>query len=281
MNKCLTAVAAAYLAMAGASQLGAQQQPAPKQKSVMNPAPTAKDWADLAKLPDWSGTWNPKITDQDAQARTNMPPWTPKAMEQIRFQLAEEKAGRPPPLFVDCLPEAMPAWMLVTHNSMEVLFTPGRVTMLGESDGNRLRRIYTDDRKHPDDPDPTWHGHSIGHWDGDALVVDTIGVMPQTYIAISEAAGIPNNGDMHIKERIYLDPKNKDILLVDLEITAPKVLTKPWKTTRTYFRQRARAYDIVEGVCLEGYFKPGKDKWGNDVFEPVKHDVGGNRIPPK
>lgn len=278
-KQCLSAVIAACVAFGVTAELGAQ--PAQKQKSEINPAPTAKDWADIAKLPDWSGVWNPKITDQDAQIKTNMPPWTPKAMEQIQFQLKEEREGRPPPLFVNCLPEAMPAWMLVTHNSMEILFTPGRVTMLGESDGSRLRRIYTDGRKHPDDPDPTWHGHSIGHWEGDTLVVDTIGVLPQTYIAISEAAGIPNNGDLHVTERIHLDPKNKDILLVDLEITAPKVLTKPWKTTRIFFRQRARVYDIIEGVCLEGYFKPGKDKWGNDIFEPIKHDVGGNRVPPK
>jgi hypothetical protein len=180
-------------------------------KPDINPPPTGKDWADLAKLPDWSGVWTPKITDQDAQAKNNMPPWNPKANELIKFQLAEEKAGRPPPLFVNCLPEAMPAWMLVTHNAMEILFTPGRVTMLGESDGGRLRRIYTDGRGHPDDPDPTFHGHSIGHWDGDTLVVDTVGVVPQAYIAISEAAGVPNNGDMHIVERIHLSPDNKDI----------------------------------------------------------------------
>src|SRR5438552_44645 len=141
----------------------------------------------------------------------------------LRHQLAEEKAGRPPPLFVNCLPEAMPAWMLVTHNAMEILFTPGRVTLLGESDGNRLRRIYTDGRHHPDDPDPTFHGHSIGRWEGDTLVVDTVGVVPQAYIAISEAAGVPNNGDMRIAELIYL--ASRDILHVELEITAPKVPT--------------------------------------------------------
>jgi len=180
---------------------------------------------------------------------------------------------------VNCLPEAMPAWMLVTHNSMEVLFTPGRVTLLGESDGNRLRRIYTDGRPHPEDPDPTFHGHSIGRWEGDTLVVDTVGVIPQALIAVSEAAGVPNNGDMHITERIRL--AEKDVMHVELEITAPKVMTKPWKTTRIFFRQRARLYDIVEGVCLEGYFRPGKDKDGNDIFIPVQHAVGGNRVPPK
>jgi hypothetical protein len=151
--------------------------------------------------------------------------------------------------------------------------------MLGESDGNRLRRIYTDGRPHPEDPDPTFHGHSIGKWEGDTLVVDTIGVMPQSYIAISEAAGVPNNGDMRIIERIHL--VGKDELHDDIEVIAPNVLTKPWKTTRIYFRQRARKFDIVEGVCLEGYFAPGKDQRGNDIFVPVQHDVGGNRIPPQ
>lgn len=271
--------ASALLALLMGASGSASAAQLPKEKPVINPPPAAKDWADLAKLPDWSGVWNPKITDQDAQVKTNMPPWNAKAAERIKFQMAEEKAGRPPPLFVNCLPEAMPAWMLVTHNSMEILFTPGRVTLLGESDGSRLRRIYTDGRGHPEDPDPTFHGHSIGHWEGDTLVVDTIGVVPQAYIAISEAAGIPNNGDMHITERIHL--ADKDVLHVDLEITAPKVLTRPWKTTRIFFRQRARLYDIVEGVCLEGYFKPGVDQDGYAVYLPVQHDVGGNRVPPK
>ena len=248
-------------------------------KPIINPPPTAKDWANLAKLPDWSGVWNPKITDQDMQVKTNMPPWIPAANELIQFQLAEEKAGRPPPLFVNCLPEAMPSWMLITHNAMEVLFTPGRVTMLGESDGNRLRRIYTDGRPHPEDPDPTFHGHSIGKWEGDTLVIDTIGILPQSLIAVSEAAGVPNNGDMRVIERIRL--VGKDELHDEIEVIAPKVLTKPWKTTRIFFRQRARKYDIVEGVCLEGYFAPGKDKQGNDIFVPIQHDVGGNRIPPQ
>jgi len=248
-------------------------------KPIINPPPTAKDWANLAKLPDWSGVWNPKISDQDNQAKTNMPPWVPAANELIQFQLAEEKAGRPPPLFVNCLPEAMPSWMLITHNAMEVLFTPGRVTMLGESDGNRLRRIYTDGRSHPEDPDPTFHGHSIGKWEGDTLVVDTVGILPQSLIAISEAAGVPNNGDMRVIERIHL--VGKDELHDEIEVIAPHVLTKPWKTTRIFFRQRARKFDIVEGVCLEGYFAPGKDKQGNDVFLPIQHDVGGNRIPPQ
>src|SRR5207237_4575269 len=104
---------------------------AKKPPTVINPPPTAQDWADLAKLPDWSGVWNPKVTDQDAQAKTNPPPWNEKAKKQIDFMFAEEKAGRPPLVFFGCFPESHPSWMLVTHNAMEILFTPGRVTMLG------------------------------------------------------------------------------------------------------------------------------------------------------
>jgi hypothetical protein len=166
--------------------------------------------------------------------------------------------------------------MLVTHNAMEILFTPGRVTMLGESDGNRIRRIYTDGRRHPEVSDPTFHGHSVGHWEGDTLVVDTVDIIPQAPLAVSEAAGLPNNGDMHVIERIHL--ADKDILQDDLEITAPKILTKPWKTTRIFFRQRARKFDIVEGVCATGDLVERVDADGDHIFVPVEKSIWGNTV---
>jgi hypothetical protein len=245
-------------------------------EAALNPRPSARAWAALAKLPDWSGVWTPYISDQDERIRTDPVPWQPKIAEQIAAMNAEEQAGRPRGLFIDCLPEGMPSWMLITHNAMEFAFTPGRVTILGEMDGNRLRRIYTDGRAHPRDPDPTFHGHSIGHWEGQTLVVDTIGVLPEVYIAVSEAVGIPNNGDLHIVERIHL--AGPEILHDDLEIIAPRVLTAPWKTTRIYFRQRARKYDIVEGVCLQGSYAERQDAHGNAVFVPVPQ-ADGNPVP--
>ena len=247
-----------------------------KAPTVINPAPTAQDWADLGKLPDWSGVWNPKITDQDAQVKTNPPPWNEAAAKKIEFMFAEEKAGRPRLIFSYCLPEAHPSWMLISHNAMEILFTPGRVTLLGESDGNRIRRIYTDGRGHPEISDPTFHGHSIGHWEGDTLVVDTVDIVPQAPLAVSEAAGLPNNGDMHVIERIHL--ADKDILHDDLEIIAPKILTKPWKTTRSFFRQRARKFDIVEGVCETGDLAERVNADGDSVFVPVEKSVWGHTI---
>jgi hypothetical protein len=248
-------------------------------KPIINPSPTAQEYADLAKLPDWSGVWNPVISDQDRRIRTDPTPWNEKAAAEVAQMFAEEKAGKPRPLFVECLPEGMPAWMLVTHNALEFLYTPGRVTILGESDGNRLRRVYTDGRPHPEEPDPTFHGHSIGHWEGDTLVVDTVGVMPQSYVAISEAVGVPNNGDLHVIERIHL--AGNDYLHDDLEIIAPKILTKPWKTTRIFTRQRARKFDIVEGVCLQGSFSDAVDSDGNAAFVPVPHQPWGNLVAPK
>jgi len=243
----------------------------------INLPPQPAEWAALAQLPDWSGVWTPTLKDQDARMKSNPIPWNAAAAVQIAKLAAAEKAGNPKGLFVNCLPESMPSWMLITHNALEFLFTPGRVTLLGESDGNRLRRIYTDGRPHPADPDPTFHGHSIGHWENKTLVVDTVGVLPETYIASSEAIGLPNNGDMHIVERIHL--VGPDTLNDDLEISAPHVLTRTWKTKLVLFRQRAKKYDIVEGVCLQGNYSEGKDAAGNAVFVPALQSEGGNTLP--
>jgi hypothetical protein len=265
------------VAIVAAASLSSAQAPK-KAPSIINPAPTAQDWADLGRLPDWSGVWNPKISDQDAQVKTNPPPWNEAAAKKIEFMFAEEKAGRPRLIFSYCLPEAHPSWMLITHNAMEFLFTPGRMTMLGESDGNRIRRIYTDGRPHPEVSDPSFHGHSIGHWEGDTLVIDTVDIIPQAPLAVSEAAGVPNNGDMHVVERIHLAADNKDIMLVELEITAPRVLTKPWKTMRIFFRQRARKFDIVEGVCATGDLAERVNAEGDHIFVPVEKTIWGNTV---
>ena len=243
------------------------------------PSPTEKDWLAISKLPDWSGIWVPMTKDQDAQIKTNPTPWTPKVAKYIEWQVEEAKNSRPAPLFVDCLPEGMPSWMLITHNSMEVLFTPGRVTMLGESDGNRLRRIYTDGRPHPKDVEETFHGHSIGKWEGDTLVIDTVGILPQAWIATAEHLGVPNNGDIQISERIHVEG---NYMRDEMVITAPKVMTKPWKTVRSYVRTRNRGHEITEGQCLGGNFAAKKDENGFDIFVPIPHEKYGNYpAPPK
>ena len=83
---------------------------------------------------------------------------------------------------------------------------------------------------------------------------------------------------MRTVERIRL--AKPDELHVHLKVIAPHVLTKEYETTRIWFRQRARKFDIVEGVCQEGWYAPRIDKDGWHVWVPQPHDVGGNRIPP-
>jgi hypothetical protein len=227
-----------------------------------------------AAPPDLSGVWLPDVRDQHRQQFENVPPWKPEVRTQYQHMLDEEKAGRPFLVLSHCLPHGMPSWMLITHNAFELLETPGRITMLGEVDGNRMRRIYMDGRSHPDDPDLTLHGHSIGRWEGDSLVIDTVAVAPQAYIATSEAAGIPNDGGMHIVERIHLT--QPDVMADDMEITAPKVLSATWKTTRIFRRYPQRHYEVTEGECVQEDLVPGKDKFGNDIFVPNPQNADGS-----
>jgi hypothetical protein len=246
---------------------------------ALNPAPTPKDWAAIAALPDWSGVWVPDVVDQFRKVNTNAPPWNSKAAQEASALTAAEQAGHPKGLFVDCLPNGIPALMLIPHNPLEFVFSPGRVLVLGESDGDRQRRIYTDGRGHPADPDPTFYGHSIGHWEGDTLVVDTVGVLPETYLAVSESVGVANNGDLHVVERLHLSAP--DTLTDDLTITAPHALTAPWKTSRIFYRHRERQYEIGEGICLQGKFAESVDSHGDAVFVPLQYAADGSPLPPK
>ena len=266
--------ALAPLALIAAAPAASQTPP----PDPIIPPPTAADWAAIAELPDLSGTWSPDITDQFRQMNTNPTPWKPEIQEQVDYWFAEEEAGRPKPLLVDCLPHGMPTFMLITHNAIELLPTPGRLTILGESDGNRLRRIWTDGREMPDDPDPNFHGYSVGEWKDGVLHVETTGILPQVYLAISEAVGIPNNGGMTVSEKIYL--QDEDTLVFDMVITAPEILTEPWQTKRLYYRKRQASFEIEEGVCRRGDFMEGTDQWGNAIFEPAHHDGMGNLLPP-
>jgi hypothetical protein len=248
------------------------------QPAASQTAPTAADWAAIADLPDLSGTWSPDIPDQFAQEEANPPPWKPEIAEQVAHWLAEEADGRPKGLFIDCLPHGSPSLMAITHNAIEFLVTPGRVTVLGESDGNRIRRIWTDGRMMPEDPDPTFDGYSVGAWRDGALQVETSAILPQVYLAISESVGIPNNGGMTISETIHL--LDADTLADDMVITAPEILTGPWRTRRLFVRHRERSHEIEQGVCRQGDFLEAEDQWGNAVFEPAHVDGWGNLLPP-
>jgi len=103
-------------------------------------------------------------------------------------------------------------------------------------------------------------------------------VLPQTFIAVSEAVGVPNNGDLHVVERIHL--VGADVLADDLDISAPHVFTHSWKTTRKFHRERGPKANIAEGVCLQGSVAETTDEHGDAVFVPVPQAEGGNPEPP-
>jgi hypothetical protein len=250
---------------------------APAAPAMKDGTARLKEWRRLAKLPDLSGTWTPSPEDRAFPLGRNEPKWLPEIAAQVAQLKADESRGAPHNVFINCLPEGMPSFILMTVSAFEILLTPGRVTILGEFDGNRLRRIYTDGRPHPDDPDLTFNGHSVGHWQDGVLEIDTVAILPQAYLPLGQAVAVPNNGDMHITERLQL--VSPDRLRDELIIEAPHALAEPWHYSRSFIRSRDRRFDIIEASCRQGDFVEAKDPQGNAIFLPVAHEVGGAPLP--
>jgi hypothetical protein len=124
---------------------------------------------------------------------------------------------------------------------MQIVETPKEVIELFEYD-HIVRHIYTDGRTHPTDVKPSYNGHSIGHWEGDTLVVDTIGLNGKNWL---DRVGHPESSRMHILERIHrVDDKT---LQVNFTFEDPKSYVKPW-TAQIRF-QLHPDWDILEHVC--------------------------------
>ncbi len=141
----------------------------------------------------------------------------------------------------NCLPPGMPGIMGQPY-PMEFLLTPGQVTIVIEA-YQQVRHIYTDGRPLPADPDPKFHGSSVGRWEGDTLVVDTVGFSPLTLLA----ANTPHSDKMRIAERFRLaDP---DTMTIETTITDPEALTTPFASSRTL--RRHRDWTLAEYICEE------------------------------
>lgn len=142
-----------------------------------------------------------------------------------------------------CLPPGMPRTMS-TPFPIEFSVEPNRVLVLFEIGG--VRRIPTNGANHPaeDDLNPTYMGDSVGRWDGDTLVVDTVGLRGDT---VFDASGAMHSDKMHIVERIRLIGPDK--LEDHMTIEDPEAFTKPWEVTHTY--DRRPDWKIMEFVCEE------------------------------
>jgi hypothetical protein len=202
--------------------------------------PQSRNYDSLNRLPDWSGVW--VISDESfrlaigdtvgvaPQSDNGRVPLQPKYLA-IRNASASRKVGGAPGNLPKCLPAGMPG-VLVHPMMTEYLFTPGRVTVLFE-DGE-VRRIYTDGRPHPppNELEYGFSGHSIGHWEGATLVVDTIGISPRADMFSNNDVRVTRN--THIVERIKL--KDPDTLQIDTVVTDAELFTKPYVYARTYQR---------------------------------------------
>ena len=142
----------------------------------------------------------------------------------------------------NCVPNGMPGIMTQPY-PIEFLLTPGKVTIIIEA-YSQWRQIFTDGREHPEDPDLTFNGHSIGHWEGDTLVVDTVGFTTDTGLS---GFGVKHSDKMRIVERMRLTAR--DTLQIETTVHDPEALTKPWVTTRNYGRHRD--WTIAEYICQQ------------------------------
>ena len=162
------------------------------------------------------------------------------------------------PLYHTCTPPGLPRIYLHPF-PMQVVQTPGEVVVLFEYDSIR-HPIYTDGRAHDTTLGPLWMGDSIGHWEGNTLVADTVNFIDKTWL---DRIGHPHSNALHVVERF----RRKDHDHLDLEITIedPKAYTKPW-TTQIEFRLKPK-WTLAEQFCEDEESFQSMDK---DAAAPAK-----------
>ena len=185
--------------------------------------------------PDLSGIWI-NVNNPDAPP----PPLQPWAAEVLRQRMENNSKDYPGGF---CLPAN--ASSITRAFPYKFVQTPSLIVVIHESDTPGLRQIFLDGRPHPADWNPTWQGHSIGHWDGDTLVVDTIGFNDKAWLSLS---GIPHTEKLHTVERI----RRPDYGHIEVEITMEDsgAFTGPWKRTFTA-TLAPPGEEIMEFICNE------------------------------
>lgn len=226
-------------------------------------------YAALGKLPDWSGVWEPAFFARPGGARPSLPEPPKLTPRYAAMYAAYQAKNRTTPglNFVspvaNCVPPGVPGSMQQPY-PIEFLFTPGRVT-IGIETYSLVRRIYTDGSPLEPEPDPTYQGTSVGHWEGDTLVVETAGILPET----SPMNGLLGHSDkMKVTERMRLaDP---DTIEIKTTVEDPEVFTEPYTTTAQYARHRD--WKIREYICAQNNHD-FVDEQGNAGFS-LEHKPG-------
>jgi len=206
------------------------------------PTPKAPDGK-----PDLSGVWESANQYFNDLARDLKPgelvmlPWA-KDVQAVR----ESRDHRDDPLN-QCMPPGVPRINMTTANGphpLKIVQTPKLVVLLYETSVNStFRQVFMDGRGFPKDPNPTWLGYSIGRWDGDTLVVDTIGFNGREWV--DTAKGHPQTESAHVTERFT----RRDFGHMDINITIddPGAYEKPWRATVPF--HMLPDTDLIETYC--------------------------------
>jgi hypothetical protein len=177
------------------------------------------------------------------------PPLTPEYKKIFDMHQANAAAGKPTgDITASCLPQGMPRIMTMTY-PMEITHAPDHVKIYAEWQ-EQTRRIYTDGRPLDPEPDPTFYGQSVGHWEGDVLVSTAFGFRDDTNL---EASGLPKSDQMIAYERIWL--ADDDTLRDEITLVDPKALARPWTVTKT-FKRAPPGFKLMPYVCLENNRNP-------------------------
>ena len=251
-NGLLGAVVSAVALAAGMPASGAAAAGTPAAGTAAAGKPATKaglqgtSWSSIAHLPDWSGVWEldwqSGRSPLGSRPPLNGPKLTPEygAMAE-KYRAAQKEGEHQQTETANCVPPGMPQIMTQPY-PVEFLFTPGKVTVAIEA-YSQMRRIYVDGRPHMEDPDPTYQGDSIGHWEGDTLVVDSIGFIPNSYMA----PAINHSDQMRIEERIRR--VGTDDMEIRTTIYDSRALLEPWSVTRFY--KRHTDWDLKEYICTQ------------------------------
>jgi len=244
---------------------------------------------DETKYPDWSGQWKKGANPAGSvgnpwdptkpSGRAQNPPLTPEYQAVFEQSLADQDAGRQGGnTAITCTPLGMPRIMTVVF-PMELIVTPSATHIVFDVD-EVPRRIYTDGRDWPNDETRSFNGYSIGKWideDGDGrydvLEVETRYLKgPREF----ESSGLPLHADNEtiVKERIYLDKANADVLHDEIT-TIDHALTRPWTVTKAY----TRVHDVrwMPYICTENnlHIVIGNEDYlvsGDGYLMPVRKD---------
>jgi hypothetical protein len=189
--------------------------------------------------PDLSGVWSPDTRPLQVIAPEASIPFQPWSMK-LSQERADGSHGKDDPAAY-CVP-GMPKLVVLPY-PYKIVQVPGMMLILYEG-FTTYRQIFTDGRALPKDPQPSWLGYSVGKWQGDTFVVDTIGINAQTWL---DNAGRPHSDAMHLTERYH----RRDFGHLDMQLTIddPKAYTKPWTVSEN--AALLPDSDLLEYICSE------------------------------